>query len=313
MNSNLTQIRKGARASLVPPALTLVLLSALAVGAPGQAVATPQLAQSSTGLPAEVKRDLLVTKIAQAMKAGNWSDVLRLIGEYRALGGTQPASLNYIEGKALLRTKKPKAAMAAFDRYLAGEGKDGKYYKQALVARVEAEGAVATVAREREAAAAKAAAEREARAKAQAAARRKAAAEARRNKAAAEARRKKQAAAAKRRAAEQARRRAAEAKIAAVVGRWTLKDNEGGTFLLDLRSGGWARLHLGGEVYLARWSGLADRLRVTAYGDRPHYNRNVPAITYHLRITGARLTGEVRGKTKGKPYRFALTGVRTSR
>ncbi len=197
--------------SLFPAMALAALLAGPALAAP--AASAPQLAQSSTGLPAEVKRDLLVTKIAQAMKAGNWPDVLRLVGEYRALGGTQPASLDYIEGKALLRTKKPKAAMAAFDRYLTGAGKDGKYYKRALKARVEAEGAVATAARDREAAAAKAAAEREAqRKKAEAEARRrKAAAEARRRKVAADVRRKKAAVEARRkRAAEEVRRKAVE-------------------------------------------------------------------------------------------------------
>lgn len=122
----------------------------LRTGKPGAAVEKLEAYLRNTGKDGSFYRQAnaawveaqLGSTVAQAIKDRSWQNVLHLSREYRMLGGKPPASLNYIEGKALLRTGKPKAAMAKFDFYLWSEGAEGSFYEQARAARAEAEQAV---------------------------------------------------------------------------------------------------------------------------------------------------------------------------
>ncbi len=112
--------------------------------------ATPPLllAQSSGGLPVDVQRDIVKQKLVKAFIASDWQAVLRLARQGRALGG-MPPSLDYIEGKALLRTGKPAEAKRMLDRYLAKADKQSPNYKAAIDARIEADSAIVKAERAR--------------------------------------------------------------------------------------------------------------------------------------------------------------------
>jgi len=108
--------------------------------------------ESTDILPIDVQVDLLLTKLANLLKAGDNQGVIELIPQLRALEIEIPDNLNFLEAKALFETGQALAARDRLLAYLRTTGREGRYYKQAreLLLKVEQEAAIQEERRRRE-------------------------------------------------------------------------------------------------------------------------------------------------------------------
>lgn len=89
-------------------------------------------------LPPEIEFDLKVQELAAHIQNERWDQALTAINGLKQGAFTLPSSFLHFEGKANLYAGNANAAEAAWIAYLQAEGKDGKYYTEALAGIVEA-------------------------------------------------------------------------------------------------------------------------------------------------------------------------------
>ena len=90
-------------------------------------------------LSPEIRFDMLKTKLAQQLKAQEFTRALETMDEIKALGIPIPASLDYFEGKALFESGQKYEAYIKLENYVGDIGKSAKYYNQAIAYLVKAE------------------------------------------------------------------------------------------------------------------------------------------------------------------------------
>ncbi|PNU21010.1 hypothetical protein C2E25_04195 [Geothermobacter hydrogeniphilus] len=90
-------------------------------------------------LSPEIRFDMLKTKLTQQLKEQQYARALETIHEIRGLGIATPASLDYFEGKALFESGKKYEAYETLASYVESNGKNARYYRQAIAYLVKAE------------------------------------------------------------------------------------------------------------------------------------------------------------------------------
>jgi hypothetical protein len=89
----------------------------------------------SESLPPKVEADLLNRQVVEAYSAANWSQVLMLVEQYRALepkGVKVPLPLVLVEAEAAAATKDTERALRALTRYLNASTPSDSGYDKAL-------------------------------------------------------------------------------------------------------------------------------------------------------------------------------------
>ncbi|PNU21012.1 hypothetical protein C2E25_04205 [Geothermobacter hydrogeniphilus] len=102
-------------------------------------------------LSPEIRFDMLKTKLTQQLKEQQYARALETIHEIRGLGIATPASLDYFEGKALFESGKKYEAYETLTNYVESNGKNARYYRQAIAYLVKAEEAYNAEKEKREA------------------------------------------------------------------------------------------------------------------------------------------------------------------
>ncbi len=98
----------------------------------------------------EVRFDMLRTKLVEQLKGHHYKDALKTIAEIRQMKQSLPASIDYFEGKSLFESGNPYEAYLKLEQYVDAQGKEGKYYRQALAYLVKAEDAYQAEQKKRE-------------------------------------------------------------------------------------------------------------------------------------------------------------------
>jgi len=93
-------------------------------------------------LSADIKFDMLKTKLSQQLKASEYKSALSTMKEIRNLEVKIPSSFDYFEGKALFESGNPDKAYIKMESYVNATGKNGKYYKKALQYLIKSESAI---------------------------------------------------------------------------------------------------------------------------------------------------------------------------
>ena len=93
----------------------------------------------SYALPPSVKLDMLKTKLVEQLKTNDYSAALQTMQELKDTSMKLPASFGYFEAKALFETGQKYEAYKQLEKYVVKNGKDAKYYNQAIVYLVKAE------------------------------------------------------------------------------------------------------------------------------------------------------------------------------
>ena len=90
-------------------------------------------------LSPEIRFDMLKTKLVQQLKAQKFTGALETMYEIKSLGVHVPSSLDYFEGKALFESGQKYEAYIKLENYVEKNGKNAKYYNQAIAYLVKAE------------------------------------------------------------------------------------------------------------------------------------------------------------------------------
>lgn len=100
---------------------------------------SPALAEKpQADLTPKERYSILKAEVVRNLRAKNYPEVLKLVGEIRKLDVSIPDAMLFVEGKALLRTGKLAEAMNRFDDYIDKAGKKGEFYKKAVRLRGQA-------------------------------------------------------------------------------------------------------------------------------------------------------------------------------
>ncbi len=83
-------------------------------------------------LSAEVKLDMLKSRLVQELKGGEYGKALNTIADLKATKTKLPKSFAFFEGKALFESGKKAQAYRVMEKYVEANGKEAKYYKQAI-------------------------------------------------------------------------------------------------------------------------------------------------------------------------------------
>lgn len=122
-------------------ALIAGLLLAPPLSGPLSADEAPDLLAQA--LSKEVEYDLLKRRLIRYVKAGDHKNTLKTIANMRSVGVPVSPSLDYLEGKALLRVGQAADAVRLLSRYVSTVGRKGAFYTRALDLLVEARDAKA--------------------------------------------------------------------------------------------------------------------------------------------------------------------------
>jgi len=107
---------------------TLVaLLFALAVSVPAYA------------LSPSVKIDMLKAQLVEQLKGKDYASAVQTMQDLKATGTKLPSSFEYFEGKALFESGQQAASYDKFAHYTETQGKNSKYYKDAIAYLIKAE------------------------------------------------------------------------------------------------------------------------------------------------------------------------------